>query len=474
MNYEENKDYSTYLERAVIGACLLENSAPARVYGLIKPEHFYGIETKNAATAIWQMFETGLPIDLHTVLHFLMNNMGLFHLSGYGKLYDFDTTDIPFQLTRLTNDVVSSAHIEYHAFILKQLFLNREIKRITSGSGMNLSTNPQDDLKILYSELNRLNENVQEDGWLKMDDLMVKLYQHQDEMIKNQGKGLQTGFSILDELNGGFFPGNTIVIGARPSVGKSAFAGQIALNVAMQGKHVGIISLEMNNNEISARIAAIDTNIDFGKLYRSLFDDERQRDGFYTRVNSYTSKLPIWVSDKTGVRATDIRAKAAVLKARHGLDLLIIDYLQLISTDNNKNKNRENEVSEISKACKIMAKELECPVIELCQLSRAVTARKGQSRYPQLSDLRESGSIEQDADVVMFIHRDWLNGDLVNEDGTSTEFDADLIIGKWRNGKLGHIRMDFIGSKMMFKEKGGNGFRMYIPENDHSQDVNPF
>ncbi len=469
--YEQHKDYSQDLEKAVVGACMIEKAAIARVYSLIKPEHFYGIETKNAALAIWQMFEDGLPVDVISVADFLINKMGLNYLDGSAKKEV--QTDIPYLITKMTNAVVSTANIEYHSHLLKQMFLKREIKRITS-SGISGNTNPQQELNRIYKELNALNEGVQEDGWCDMPDLMVKLLQHQDKMIESGGKGLQTGFALLDELNGGFFPGNTIVIGARPSMGKSAFAGQIALNVARMEKKVGIISLEMSNNEISARIASIDSSIDFSKVYRGLFDDENQRDKFYNRVNNRTSKLPIWISDKTDVRATDIRAKASVLKSKHGLDLLIIDYLQLISSDANKNKNRENEVSEISKACKIMAKELDCPVIELCQLNRMVTHRKGLDRYPVLADLRESGSIEQDADVVMFLHRDWPAGFLTNEDGSSTETDADLLIRKWRNGKLGHIRMNFNGSKMMFEEKRNDGFRNYVPEDNSYNDTNPF
>jgi replicative DNA helicase len=324
-------------------------------------------------------------------------------------------------------------------------------------------TNPQAELKRLHDQLHLLAESSSGDGWKDMTELMVNLYKHQDEMTKTDGKGLQTKFPLLDELNGGFFPGQMVIIGARPSIGKSAFAGQIARNVATQGHKVGIISLEMNNNEIAARLAALDTSIEFRNIYRNLFRDEAQKEYFYNRVNSGTSKLPIFITDKTGVSINDIRAGAAALKSRFGLELLMIDYLQLISTDGNKNKNRENEISEISRGCKILAKEMQIPVFMLCQLNREMTKRKGANRYPELSDLRESGSLEQDADAVMFLHRDWPMGIEKDEQGNSTEFEADLLIRKWRNGKLGHIAMEFSGPMMMFKERIKTGF---VPYND--------
>lgn len=472
--YTEHIDYSKDFEIAVLGACMIEKTATARVYGILKPEQFYFSDTKNIASAIWEMFENGFMIDVITVADFMLRKMNLFYVNGTErKNFTGEKTDIPYTVTKFTNAVVSTANLEYHAHILREMFINRKIKNLTHG-GIETQGNSGADIKKLYEELNALNENVQSDGWLKMDELMVSLYKHQDEMILNDGKGLQTGFKTLDNFNGGFFPGNVIVIGARPSVGKSALAAQIALNVARQNKKVGIISLEMNNNEISGRIASIDTNIDFGKIYRGLFDDERQRDNFYNRVNNTTSHLPIWISDKTDVKAIDIRAKAAVLKSKHGLDLLIIDYLQLISSPGSKNKTRENEVSEISRSCKIMAKELNIPVIELCQLNRAVTQRKGADRYPHLSDLRESGSIEQDADIILFLHSDWLSGHLQNEDGSTTEGEADLLIRKWRNGRLGHIRLNFIGSKMKFEEKPFGTFANYVPEEHNYNDTNPF
>ncbi len=217
----------------------------------------------------------------------------------------------------------------------------------------------------------------------------------------------------------------------------------------------GIVSLEMSNIEIAARLAAYDTDTDFHVIYRGLYHDEEQTHRLYSAIGKSTSTLSIYVTDKTKVNIPEIRAKAEKLKSLHGLDCLMIDYLQLVSAiGGSYTKNRENEIAEMSRGCKIMAKEMNIPVIMLCQLNREVTKRKGQERYPQLSDLRESGSIEQDADVVMFLHRDYLSGYEQDENGNNTERQADLVVRKWRNGKSNFIiPLDFDPPKMKFTER---------------------
>jgi replicative DNA helicase len=310
-------------------------------------------------------------------------------------------------------------------------------------------------ISVLQNRLQELNQKSSKSDWQDMTELMVNLYRHQAEMQKTGGMGITTGFKGLDKESGGFHPGQLVVIGARPSVGKSALAGQMAVSMASSGLTVGIISLEMNNNEIAARLAAIDAEIDFNVLYRGLYSDERQRDWVYERIGRHTSTLKIFVSDKTDVNINEIRVKAQKLKHLHGLDCLFIDYLQLIDSDETKNSNRENEIRKISRGAKIMAKEMNIPVIELCQLNREVTKRKGHERYPQLSDLRESGSIEQDADVVMFLHRDFMSGIEVDENGNSTQNQADIVVRKWRNGNANFIYpLDFDPPKMKFRERG--------------------
>jgi replicative DNA helicase len=331
--------------------------------------------------------------------------------------------------------------------------MEREILSLTT-SGLKMEGDTKNKIQDIQNKLHDLNQKTTSHDWADMTELMVTLYQHQEEMKLTGGIGLATGISDIDKSNGGFHPGQMIVIGARPSVGKSAFAGSIALNVARNNKSVGIVSLEMSNTEIAARLAALDTNTDFNVLYRGLYRDEYQSQELYKRIGDHTSKLPIYVTDKTNVNVIDIRSKADKLKSLHNLDLLIIDYLQLIDVPDMANRNRENEIARISRYCKIMAKEMNIPVVLLCQLNRESTRRHGDDRYPKLSDLRESGSIEQDADAVIFLHRDWMIGQSANENGSSTEFEADLIIRKWRNGKSNFtIPLEFDPPKMKFKQR---------------------
>jgi Replicative DNA helicase len=225
---------------------------------------------------------------------------------------------------------------------------------------------------------------------------------------------------------------------------------------------VGIISLEMNNTEIAARLSSMETDIDFGTIYRNLFKDQQEHERFYNIVANQMSHLPIYISDKTNVDLNEIKAKAHKLRNKKGLDILMVDYLQLVdSTTGNRNYNREQEVSKISRDLKLLAMDMQIPIIVLCQLSRAVTQRKGSARYPQLSDLRESGAIEQNADIVALLHRDWLlEGCQEDENGQSTEHQADLIYAKWRNGAQLHIKLDFEPTKMKFIERG---VEHYVP-----------
>lgn len=452
--------YSWELESAVVGITMLEKTAFGRTHGLIDRDVLYYDNNRVVYDAISELYQMGLPIDILTVVDRIINVKGM---------KDIGTYNTPYYVTKLTNIVCSGANLEYHCLILKRMWMEREVIKLTHG-GLSLEGDISGKLIQLQTAISRIKSGDYQKEWHDMSDLMIGLLKHQEEIATTGGNWIKTGIRELDERNGGFYGGQLIVIGARPSVGKSAFMGQIAMNMAMAGKKVGIVSLEMSNNEIAGRLAAIDTDIDFSVIYRNLFVDENQRGRFYDRVANRTSELPIYVSDKTRVNATDIRAKADKLKASKGLDFLFIDYLQLISADQPGNKNRENIVAEISRSCKLMAKELNIPVCELCQLNRAVTHRKGDDRYPNLSDLRESGSIEQDADVVMFIHRDWASGITQDEHGNSTSDKADLIVRKWRNGASNlHIPLGFDGPKMKFiLNSRQGGWRSIVPEGSRS------
>lgn len=448
MQFIKDRHYSLNLERAILGACLIEREAFGRIYPVMEADNFYNSYHRQVYSSMKEMYVNGIPIDIFTVTD---------QFTRVKDIQVFGKTNVPYFLANLTNNVVASTHLEYHCYVIKTMWMDREIINLTSQPQTNGEARKR--ITELQERLQNIQKKVSTNDWQDMTELMVGLYQHQEDMKAKGGMGITTGFKKLDVENGGFHPGQMIVIGARPSMGKSALSGSMAIDIAKTGKKVGIISLEMSNNEITARLAAIDTQTDFTVLYRGLYKDEMETHAVYKRIGNHTSTLPIFVSDKTNVDIVSIKSKAERLKATHGLDFLIIDYLQLIDTPESGNRNRENEISRISRYTKLMAKEMNIPVMILCQLNREVTKRSGAARYPQLSDIRESGSIEQDADVVMFIHRDWMAGHPENEQGETTENQADLVIRKWRNGRNNFIiPLDFNGSRMLFTPRN-NGFR---------------
>lgn len=467
MEFKKHIHYSDELEAAVLGVCLLEKDAFGRTFGIMDKDCLYSDANKVVYDVLAEMYHAGIPIDLLTVTDYLFNRK---------KISDINGDNIPYYLSKLSRNVVSSANIEYHSFILKKMWMEREVLKLTNG-GIKLEGDVKEQIYQLTKAIQEINQGVYTKDWQDMSELIYGLMKHQEEIALNNGQGITTGIPILDRENGGFFPGQLIVIGARPSVGKSAFMGQMAIAMAKKGVKVGIISLEMNNNEIAARLSSLESNMDFKMIFRNLYRDEDQKTIWYDKMRDIVN-LPIFVSDKTKVTAVDIKAKASKLKNAEGLGCIFVDYLQLVNSEESfKNRTRENEVSQISRMGKLIAKDLNVPVIFLCQLNRQVTQRKGNDRYPVLSDLRESGSIEQDADVVMFLHRDYMAGIEVDENGVSTESKADLIVRKWRNGKPNlHIPLHFDAPKMKFQFHNLNSIKEIAPEKEdnNESEINPF
>lgn len=456
---KEGLHYSKEIEAAVLGICMLESTALGRIYGTLKPEMFYIIDNQKVFQAICEMYDKSNPIDCLTVWQRMVQN-------GVG----LNDPNILHYFSKLTMYVVNSAHLEYHGSILVEMYRRREMIRLTS-SGIN----DTDDLKKqsyeLNEQINALFQHEQQKEWYSIDELMFNLLIHQSEIKEGKKRFIPSGFRSIDRMNGGFSPGQSIVLGARPSVGKSAMMNKLCTSIARAGYSVGIISLEMNNNEIAARLAALETDTDFSVVYRNLFRDEKEHERFYQTISTGTINLPLYVSDKTRVDVNDIRAKATKLKHKHGLDFLVIDYLQLIeSTSTNKNYNREQEVSKISRGMKLLAMELNIPVMTLCQLNRSSTQRKGDNRYPQLSEFRESGAIEQDADIAMILHRDWMAGIETDDNGNSTEMKADLLGLKWRNGQPFHLELDFHPKLMKFTEPAHSQLTKIQPIKDDEED----
>ncbi len=451
------------LENAVLGICMLEKSAFGRTYGLVEEKHFYSTGNQQVYRAIREMYDNSVPVEILTVTEWLTNKHKLENITGH---------NVPYYVAKLTTEVVSSANVEYHCHLIREMWQRREILKLKY-SALEDEVDPRKNIADINAEIAKILGGEQKKEWQDMSELVYNLMIHQTEMATGKKSFITTGFKKADQLNGGFYNGQMVVIGARPSVGKSALMGQMALSMARSGKRVGIVSLEMSNNEIAARLSSIETSIDFSTIYRSIANDEVLHKRFYEQVSRDFINLPIYLSDKTKVNVGEIKAKATKLKHTHGLDCLMVDYLQLIdgATDN-RNYNREQEVAKMSRGLKLMANELDIPVIVLCQLNRQVTARTYKDRFPKLSDLRESGAIEQDADVVMFIHRDYMSGWQVDESGNTTEFSADLIAPKWRNGATFHLPLDFDPPKMRFSEKDSFVPMQSVTKN--YQDDNPF
>lgn len=438
--------YGLDLERAVIGQCLIDKAAFSRSYGFIEADCFYNTDHQLIYRSMSDMYGQGVPIDMLTVSHWMVEKHGEILTGG----------NVAYMLAVTTNWVVSSAHLEYHCHLIREMWKRREIVKLKTSFPEDEGFDPAKNIREINEQIQRITGGKIKSEWSDMSELIYNLMIHQQEMATGKKRFITTGLKKLDEKNGGFTDGQMVVVGARPSVGKSAFMGKMAISIAKQGHKVGIISLEMNNNEIAARLSSLDTDIEFWKIYRMIAKDEDLHRSFYNKVSRSLVQLPIYVSDRTKVNMTDIKAKAMKLKASRGCDVLMIDYLQLVDSDSgNKQYNREQEVSKMSRGIKVLAGEMGIPIIVLCQLNRAVTGRSHADRYPKLSDLRESGAIEQDADIVLFLHRDFMSGVEVDENNMSTEKQADLLAPKWRNGAPCRLKLSFDPEKMNFYEDTG-------------------
>jgi replicative DNA helicase len=424
--FTKYKHHNEDLEAAVVGICLFESDAYMTAKTMLEPDHFYHEGYK----ATWELMENlwneGVSVDLLTTTHFA-NKRGL-----TGKL----DGNPGYFLTNAMTCVKTSAHIVSHCLILRELFMSREMYRLRMEAPKD-DLDPLESIAITKAAIDKALQLNVDDDWIDMSQGLLKLQKHmQDVKVKNPG--VLTGFTEFDKLTFGLQPTNLIIIGARPSIGKSAFATTLAINAAKMGSKIGIISLEMPSEQLVGRITSIYSDIEFWRIYRSKFNNDVEEQTAYSRMSDM-SGLPIFFSDKTNVTAGHIRAKAQKLKNTKGLDLLIIDYLQLIETDGKKNENREREIAKLSRALKLLAMDLKIPIMVLAQLNRA--SETSGDKTPKLSQLRESGALEQDADMGIILSRDG------NE--------AILDIQKHRNGDTMPLKLQFDGYRMMFLDPPG-------------------
>lgn len=433
------------LEEAVLGAMLIDKKGVDEVIDLIQPEAFYKTAHQTIFEAIFQLFQDSQPIDLLTVSSELRKKGKLESIGG------------EFYLVQLSQRVASSAHIEFHARIILQKFIQRSLIKISNEiieSAYKESTDVFDLLDEAESKLYDVTQGNIKKSSESAQNLVLEAKKKIEEISKREGlSGISTGFEKLDKLTSGWQPSDLIIIAARPGMGKTALTLSMARNIAvMKQIPVAFFSLEMSSIQLITRLISAETGLSSEKLRTGkLANHEWQQ--LNVKVTDL-EKAPLYIDDTPSLSIFDLRAKARRLSSQHQIKLIIVDYLQLMTAGTStKTGNREQEISTISRNLKALAKELDIPVIALSQLSRAVETRGGTKR-PMLSDLRESGAIEQDADIVSFIYRpEYYNIDeWDDEERTPSQGQAEFIVAKHRNGGLDNIRLKFIGHLGKFED----------------------
>jgi len=436
------------LEEAVLGAIMVDKDGLTSVIDILRKESFYKEEHKFIYEAMLELFEKSQPIDLLTVHEALKKAGTMENVGGVNYLMD------------LTHRVASAANIEYHARIVAQKYIQRELIRVSTDTIKDSFEDTTDVFELLDAAERNLYEITEQNlstGFESLKALAVKARNEIETVsVKSDGlTGVPTGFEELDKMTSGWQKSDLVIVAARPGMGKTAYTLSLAHNAAKFGKGVAVFSLEMANLQLVNRLIAMEAEVDSRKLRNGDLSSE-EWDRLHGAVERL-SELPIYIDDTPGINIFELRAKCRRLKQNHNIEMIIIDYLQLMTgAPNGGGGNREQEISTISRALKGLAKELSVPVLALSQLSRAVETRGGNKR-PQLSDLRESGAIEQDADMVTFIYRPAYY-DLEPEDPSVPKDAAEIIISKHRNGSLGSVFLKFIPQYVKFAEPDNMGF----------------
>ena len=427
------------LEEAVIGAMLIDEKGVNEVIDILSPDIFYKKSHQLIFESIQRLFRESEPIDLLTVSADLKKNKNFEIIGG------------DFYLINLSQKVSSSAHIEYHSRIIQQKFIQRKLISISNEiiqKSYNESTDVLDLLDEAESKLYEITQGNIKRSSETAQSLVIQAKKRIEDISNKDGlSGVATGFDKLDLLTSGWQPSDLIVIAARPGMGKTALTLSMARNIAVLKKTpVAFFSLEMSSVQLITRLISAETGLTSEKLRTGKLESH-EWEQLNVKVGDL-EKAPLYIDDTPSLSIFDLRAKARRLSSKHGIQLIIVDYLQLMTSGTtSKTGNREQEISSISRNLKSLAKELNVPVIALSQLSRAVETRGGTKR-PILSDLRDSGAIEQDADIVSFIYRPEYYGmdEWDDNDKTPAEGQAEFIISKHRNGGLGNIRLKFIAN----------------------------
>lgn len=439
------------VEEAVLGALMLERDAYVSVADILQPECFYKDEHQRIFRVIKDLNLAGKPIDLLMVTQELRDRSELDLVGG------------PLYITQLTAKVASAAHIEFHARIIAQKHIQRELIHMSSeiqAKSYQDSIELEDLIDFAESSLFKVTEgNISKESVPVKPVISEAIELMKENSVKPEGmSGVPSGFTGLDRITSGWQKTDLVIIAARPAMGKTAFVLSMARNIAVEHqKPTAVFSLEMSSLQLVNRLIAAETGFGSDKVKTGKLEEHEWVE-LHSKLENLTSS-PLFIDDTPALSIYEFRAKCRRLKSQHNIGCVIVDYLQLMTTGGDAKFSREQEVSTISRNLKAIAKEIDVPIIALSQLSRAVESREG--RRPQLSDLRESGAIEQDADMVLFIHRPEYYGITEDAEGNNLQGIAELIIAKHRNGATGDVQLRFQSSMAKFSNLDDEDFGDY-------------
>jgi replicative DNA helicase len=451
------------LEEVVLGAIMVEQGAEIDVFNILSADTFYTDAHRKIFEAIMQLSSAQQPIDLFTVVEQLTKNGTLDDVGG------------AYYIASLTEKVGSAAHLEYHSKILQQKYIARQlIKHATEIEDKAYDPTADVDDTLQFAEkaiFDLANGNVKSQTQSMADILVESLKQIEEAGKREDGlSGVPSGFTSLDKITQGWQNSDMVVVAARPAMGKTAFILSMARNMTVNFKiPVLIFSLEMSKVQLVNRLIVSETQLSSEKIRTGRLEDYE-----WTQLDSKIKNLqdaPLYIDDTAAISLFELRSKCIREKIQHGIGMVMIDYLQLMSGPPEVRGNREQEVSTISRGIKQLAKELNVPIIALSQLSRSTVSRGGDMR-PQLNDLRDSGAIEQDADIVCFIHRPEYYGIQQDAEGNSTMGLGQVIIAKHRNGATCDVNLRFRAEFARFEEWDSMGLSNGIPSLDESGNMN--
>lgn len=420
-------------EQSVVGSMLIDKNAIAQAAEVLSAEDFYKDAHKTIFKAIRDLYNKDIPVDMITLVDYLKSNDMLEQAGGVTYIMEISTS------------VPSTANLSSYIKIVEDKSTLRRLIR-SSTEIIENSYNKQDDVEsvmdLAEKNIFNISEKRSTSDFEPMSTVLERGFLEIEKIFNNKGQvnGVASGFKDLDAKTSGFQSGDMVLIAARPSMGKTTFCLNIAQNAAIRdGRKVAIFSLEMSKEQLAYKLLCAEANVDMVKLRNGDLDDRDWEN--IARASGPLASAGIYIDDTAGISVMEMRSKCRRLKIEHGIDLIIIDYLQLMSGSNSD--NRQQEVSEISRSIKALAKEMKCPVIALSQLSRAPEQRA--DHRPMLSDLRESGSIEQDADIVMFLYREFYYSKEKEDENI-----AECILAKHRNGEVGTVNLAWIGKYSKF------------------------